>query len=306
MPARVSRVEEATEHHLRRLLFPARAALRSAPGCALPDLPPGEHRRARAASPGAARPAAACARARGCGGRRALLSARRPRARGAEPMRECPLPDAPGCSLAARSLAACIAAILEVPPGDVPCPVAHEPLEAVGSYLATRNLGLVPVADAESFQWADWWLARMAGAGGRAAEPYVVMAGTPSGLVWAPAGTGAPAGAPVREGWVLAQPRAARARAGRPRGRRRRGPVSRERVRRRDGVARPGHPDRRQRARGRPLCEPGAGRFSAAAAVRSGAHADRGRGDRGAAAGARGHARPRRRAAQCRHSRRST
>ena len=30
------------------------------------------------------------------------------------------------------------------------------------------------------------------------------MAGTPSGLVWAPAGTGAPAGAPVREGWVLA------------------------------------------------------------------------------------------------------
>ena len=32
------------------------------------------------------------------------------------------------------------------------------------------------------------------------------MAGLPSGLVWAPAGTGAPAGAPVREGWVLAPP----------------------------------------------------------------------------------------------------
>jgi hypothetical protein len=121
-------------------------------------------------------------------------------------MRECPLPDAPGCSLAARSLTACIAAVLEVPPQDVPCAVAHDPLEAVGVYLATRNLGLVPVADAGSFQWAGWWLARMTADDGRAAEPFVLMAGTPSGLVWAPAGTGAPDGAPVREGWVLAQP----------------------------------------------------------------------------------------------------
>jgi hypothetical protein len=77
----------------------------------------------------------------------------------------------------------------------------------------------VPVADAESFQWGGWWIARMTGPGGLPAEPFVVMAGLPSGLVWAPAGTGAPAGALVREGWVLAPPQlAARPPDGRERG----------------------------------------------------------------------------------------
>jgi len=121
-------------------------------------------------------------------------------------MHECPLPEAPGCSLAARSLAACLAGILEVGVDDVPCTVARDPFEPVGWWLATRNLGLVPIADAEGFQWGGWWLARMQGAGGRPAEPFVVMAGVPSGLAWAPAGTGAPSGAPVCEGWALAPP----------------------------------------------------------------------------------------------------
>jgi hypothetical protein len=121
-------------------------------------------------------------------------------------VRECPLPDAPGCSVGARSLAACIAGILEVPVEDVPCTVARDPFAPVAWWLATRSLGLVPVADAESFQWGGWWIARMAGPDGLAAEPFVVMAGLPSGLVWAPAGTGAPVAAPVREGWVLAPP----------------------------------------------------------------------------------------------------
>ena len=62
--ARVSRVEEATDHHLRRLLLQARAAVRAAAGRALPDVPPGQHRRARAAAAGAARAAAARGRAR--------------------------------------------------------------------------------------------------------------------------------------------------------------------------------------------------------------------------------------------------
>jgi hypothetical protein len=121
-------------------------------------------------------------------------------------VRECPLPEAPGCSLAARSLAACLAGILELPVDDVPCTVARDPFALVSWWLATLNLGLVPIADAEGFQWGGWWIARMEGVGGRPAEPFVVMAGVPSGLVWAPAGTGAPAGAPVREGWVLAPP----------------------------------------------------------------------------------------------------
>ena len=121
-------------------------------------------------------------------------------------MRECSLPEAPGTSVAARSLAACLAGILEVPVEDVPCTVARDPFEPVGWWLATRNLGLVPVADAEAFHWGGWWIARMEATGGRPAEPFVVMAGLPSGLVWAPAGTGAPEAAPVREGWVLAPP----------------------------------------------------------------------------------------------------
>lgn len=121
-------------------------------------------------------------------------------------MRECPLPEAPGCSLGARTLAACVAGILEVAVDEVPCTVARDPLGPVAWWLATRNLGLVPVADAESFQWGGWWIARMAGADGRPAEPFVVMAGLPSGLVWAPAGTGAPPAAPAREGWVLSPP----------------------------------------------------------------------------------------------------
>ena len=121
-------------------------------------------------------------------------------------MRECSLPEVPGTSLAARSLAACLAGILEVPVDDVPCTVGRDPFEPVGWWLASRNLGLVPVADAEAFHWGGWWIARMEATGGRPAEQFVVMAGLPSGLVWAPAGTGAPAGAPVREGWVLAPP----------------------------------------------------------------------------------------------------
>ena len=48
-PARVSRVDEATDDHLRRLLLPARALVRSAAGCTLSDLPAREPRRARSA-----------------------------------------------------------------------------------------------------------------------------------------------------------------------------------------------------------------------------------------------------------------
>ena len=113
-------------------------------------------------------------------------------------MRECSLPAAPA-SLAARSLAACVAAILELDPAEVPCPSDGDAWQAVDHWLATRNLAPVAVRDPESFQWGGFWIARFA-------EPYVVMAGTPSGLVWAPAGTGAAADAAVVEGFVLAAP----------------------------------------------------------------------------------------------------
>jgi hypothetical protein len=102
-------------------------------------------------------------------------------------VRECELPEAAGCSLAARTLAACVAAILEVPVDEVPCTVARDPFAPVTWWLATRSLGLVPVADAESFQWGGWWIARLAGADGRPAEPF---AGVVQGLFRAAASAG--------------------------------------------------------------------------------------------------------------------
>ena len=190
------------------------------------------------------------------------------------------MPEAAGCSLAARTLAACVAAILEVPVDEVPCTVARDPFAPVTWWLATRSLGLVAVADAESFQWGGWWIARMAGADGRPAEPFVVMAGLPSGLVWAPAGTGAAPAAPVREGWVLAPPQLT---AHTPDGRVA-GVV--------EGLFRAARPPARwNRSRvsrwspasaSRAIATPPGGGASRPRGVRPGAHADRGRGGRGA------------------------
>jgi hypothetical protein len=130
-------------------------------------------------------------------------------------MRETALPegDAP---LAARSLAACLAAILELPVEDVPCSETDDATALVAPWLATRNLALVPVLDAESFQWGGWWIARLSDRSGEPGEDFVVMAGTPSGLVWAPArpDTDAVVSVEVAEGWVLAPPALALDRSG--------------------------------------------------------------------------------------------
>lgn len=64
--------------------------------------------------------------------------------------------------------------ILEPPDDSV------EPLRFFGQWLAQRNLGLVPIAEPESFEWAGQWLAIVDGADRRHA---VVMFGSPSG-VW--------------------------------------------------------------------------------------------------------------------------
>ncbi len=115
-------------------------------------------------------------------------------------MRTVELPAAAGATLETRSLVACLAAILDEPVDALPC-TTDDPRRRINEALATRGLALVPVRDPERFQWGGWWLARFVADG-----PYVVMAGTPSAVVFAPAGTGASAAAPVLEGLVPARP----------------------------------------------------------------------------------------------------
>jgi hypothetical protein len=86
-----------------------------------------------------------------------------------------------------EGLRAALGAIL----GSEPPAPDGDPLVFYRQWLGGRNLGLVPVADAASFAWAGYWIAR---AGGRA----VLMYGSPSGPV-----EGTLPG-PVEAGWVVA------------------------------------------------------------------------------------------------------
>jgi hypothetical protein len=60
-----------------------------------------------------------------------------------------------------RSVAASLAAILELDSGDVPVPDERhpEPWTVWTQWLAQRGLGLVPIAEPRSFNWPGPWLA---------------------------------------------------------------------------------------------------------------------------------------------------
>jgi hypothetical protein len=95
--------------------------------------------------------------------------------------------DVPGEDLPplTRSVAACLAAILELDTAEVPLPDADhpEPWTAWRMWLARRGLGLVPIATPRGFGWPGPWIALLRG--GVAAVAY----GTPpGGLAWAPLG----------------------------------------------------------------------------------------------------------------------
>lgn len=94
----------------------------------------------------------------------------------------------------------CLAEILGTNLDDIPRASSGMGLEEIGYWLAEQNLALIPVRDPASFQWAGWWIGRLAGG-----EGYVVMAGTPSGVAWVPAGMN-PGSEDVIEGWVIAPP----------------------------------------------------------------------------------------------------
>ena len=94
----------------------------------------------------------------------------------------------------------CLAEILKANLDDIPAASSGIGLDGIGYWLAAQNLALIPVHGPASFQWAGWWIGRLAGGDG-----YVVMAGTPSGVAWVPAGVIGGSG-DVIEGWVIAPP----------------------------------------------------------------------------------------------------
>lgn len=73
----------------------------------------------------------------------------------------------------------------------------YDTLKFLRQWLAERNLGLVPIADAASFDWPGHWLARVG-------DHAVVMYGSPSGPLHDPAGALANGGT-IEEGWLLAR-----------------------------------------------------------------------------------------------------
>jgi hypothetical protein len=104
-------------------------------------------------------------------------------------MREVELPDPPGASsLESLSFAACLATILDLPLEDVPEPPPGEDVTGwrVMRWLGGLGLGLVPVADARSFEWAGPWIGWVRSSGGDERRA-VVMYGVPSGVAWDPA-----------------------------------------------------------------------------------------------------------------------
>ena len=68
-------------------------------------------------------------------------------------------------------------------------------------WLAERNLGLVPVANARNFEWPGYWLARVRSGDG---DHAVVMFGSPSGPLHDPSDALA-SGGTIEEGWLLAR-----------------------------------------------------------------------------------------------------
>jgi hypothetical protein len=88
-----------------------------------------------------------------------------------------------------RSVAACLAAILEVEVAEVPLPAEEhpQPWTVWRHWLLQRGLGLVPIADPASFDWPGPWVALVRAADGDGHVGAVAF-GAPPGLAWSPLG----------------------------------------------------------------------------------------------------------------------
>ena len=98
----------------------------------------------------------------------------------------------------AGSLAVCVAHVIGVDPLEVP----DDGEVGLRQWLAGRNLGLVPVASPEGFEWPGRFLGRRRGSG-----TWAVFFGVPPGVVFDPTrGVDGGAGADLEAAFVLAEP----------------------------------------------------------------------------------------------------
>ncbi len=103
------------------------------------------------------------------------------------------LPHGPASPLV-RGLAACLSSVTEVPLTELPAfdtLSAPHALAAWKSWLASRDFGMVPIADPRTFQWAGWWIAVVDHsdsplADGPQRQVAVLAFGTPPGIVLSP------------------------------------------------------------------------------------------------------------------------
>ena len=88
-----------------------------------------------------------------------------------------------------RSVAACLAAILELDADEVPVPDERhpEPWTVWRNWLAQRGVGLVPISEPATFDWPGPWLALLRAAAGEGRIGAVAF-GAPPGLAWNPLG----------------------------------------------------------------------------------------------------------------------
>jgi MOSC domain-containing protein YiiM len=103
---------------------------------------------------------------------------------------------------AERSLAACLASLLELELGAIPVPGEAPLLVAARQWLAERGLGLIAVADPQAFAWAGPWIAQFIDDDG--IDRHVIMFGIPSGVIFDPLGLPEDALGRVHAGYVLA------------------------------------------------------------------------------------------------------
>jgi hypothetical protein len=97
----------------------------------------------------------------------------------------------------ANELRACLSEMLRSPVAEPAA--ADDPMRFFKQWLAERNLGLVPIADAATFNWPGQWIAVVRDSED---EHALVMFGSPSG-VWLDPSNAYREGARIEAGWML-------------------------------------------------------------------------------------------------------
>lgn len=98
------------------------------------------------------------------------------------------LPIGPADSVLARSFAACLASVTELPISELPQP-GSDLRSAIASWrgwLAGRGAGLVSIADPGRFNWPGYWIALIGQEASAPASTVALMFGSPAGVVLSP------------------------------------------------------------------------------------------------------------------------